>query len=545
MSGLLADDVKPGTSLFSSLLPLGRADFGPSVFSGGQKLDFSSDSGFLYFLDTTSTTGPSAKPVRIVAAAGAAKLRVIPKAGNSAFYPYLQQQAAATAPSGSNSGFYAGNDWLTLLDACAQGDGLAVDIFSLHPVETILDPGESLFIPPVDFSFGGALNKTQACKQPYNPTTPLFSVPLKKCPSSLIKLGRARRQSMLLELDSPFRISLAQAALKTLSLEELRLMQLLNENPSLQPTPQQVALGNKVIRYVVSSIQRISTDIDARTKVYRSLLIAPDSLKSSIDPLSYYELCAPKTCTWMETSRPTLLGGDGSDSTLFFSLDKLGAGAGAAMIVVYAIYLLFYIIGRALLFQSRARVKQEEGEPASASAGEGAGVARLSEEVTALRAALAQLKRQVERTEAQPQAPGAGPAAPSAQQGAAALTLRAEPPPSAAPLAGPAAAAPAAGAGGAEALHPGRVRLELPSAPSARPSATALEVAALVWRGGAGELPPHWDHKADSRGEVYFITPDSQSTWDDPRVDWLTCASLARRRALPQAPLPRWKRSPP
>ena len=74
---------------------------------------------------------------------------------------------------------------------------------------------------------------------------------------------------------------------------------------------------------------------------------------------------------------------------------------------------------------------------------------------------------------------------------------------------------------------------ERPTAPIVKPSATALEVAALVWKSGAGELPPHWDHDTDdSSGETYFITPDDQTTWDDPRENWLTCASWLKQYAI-------------
>ena len=64
---------------------------------------------------------------------------------------------------------------------------------------------------------------------------------------------------------------------------------------------------------------------------------------------------------------------------------------------------------------------------------------------------------------------------------------------------------------------------ERPSAAVGPPSSTAMEVAALVWKSGAGELPPHWDHEMDGSGDVYFITPDGKASWEDPRENWLTC----------------------
>jgi len=136
-SGLLSDDIKPGTSLFSSLLPFGRADFGPSSFLGGQKINDlgNGGDGFLYLLELLYPLVPSSQATQVVAAAGAAKLRITPKLGNRPFYPYMQQAGVDF--------LYAGNDWLTILDACALDDSLAVDIFSLFPVETALDPGLS------------------------------------------------------------------------------------------------------------------------------------------------------------------------------------------------------------------------------------------------------------------------------------------------------------------------------------------------------------------------------------------------------------------
>ncbi len=35
-----------------------------------------------------------------------------------------------------------------------------------------------------------------------------------------------------------------------------------------------------------------------------------------------------------------------------------------------------------------------------------------------------------------------------------------------------------------------------------------------------GELPPEWDHGLTAAGEYYYIKPNLETTWADPRVDF-------------------------
>ena len=42
-------------------------------------------------------------------------------------------------------------------------------------------------------------------------------------------------------------------------------------------------------------------------------------------------------------------------------------------------------------------------------------------------------------------------------------------------------------------------------------------MAAQLWDEGHGELPPQWDHEENEQGEVYFVTPSGEVTWEDPR----------------------------
>ena len=55
-----------------------------------------------------------------------------------------------------------------------------------------------------------------------------------------------------------------------------------------------------------------------------------------------------------------------------------------------------------------------------------------------------------------------------------------------------------------------------PDLPSAL-SQTSIDMAEEQWKDGHGELPPEWDYKETAGGEVYFVRPDGETTWDDPR----------------------------
>jgi len=47
--------------------------------------------------------------------------------------------------------------------------------------------------------------------------------------------------------------------------------------------------------------------------------------------------------------------------------------------------------------------------------------------------------------------------------------------------------------------------------------ALAQKVAKEQWEGGHGSLPPGWDYENDDDGDMYFIRPDGETQWEDPR----------------------------
>lgn len=292
-----------------------------------------------------------------------------------------------------------------------------------------------------------------------------------------------------------------------------------------------------------------STDLDTRTAIYRSLLIDPDSITYTLDPLAYYKRCAPKSCTWVETSKPTMLGGDGTPSILYNSLDKLGAGAGAAMILMYTVYLIINMIGRAYVYRSSAaRVKSVDeheggGAPgAVASAGDcgGAAMARLSEEDkelrAELRAALAQLKQQLERPEGRVQAQAQVQASPRADasapvtRAAAALTLRAEPVVAALP-AGWSRQGPSSDGRFWYVNSRGESQWDPPPPlPASAPVPLAAPVQ-VVNRGGAraNALPSGWTRAGPTaEGEYWYEGPNGESQWEPPAPVVSTAAASTR-----------------
>ena len=48
----------------------------------------------------------------------------------------------------------------------------------------------------------------------------------------------------------------------------------------------------------------------------------------------------------------------------------------------------------------------------------------------------------------------------------------------------------------------------------------ARAVAAAQWKEGAGELPPEWDFGQTPVGEYYYIKPNQETTWADPRIEF-------------------------
>ena len=52
---------------------------------------------------------------------------------------------------------------------------------------------------------------------------------------------------------------------------------------------------------------------------------------------------------------------------------------------------------------------------------------------------------------------------------------------------------------------------------SAAIMALAQKVAKEQWEGGHGSLPPGWDYENDDDGDMYFIRPDGETQWEDPR----------------------------
>ena len=57
----------------------------------------------------------------------------------------------------------------------------------------------------------------------------------------------------------------------------------------------------------------------------------------------------------------------------------------------------------------------------------------------------------------------------------------------------------------------------LPSGQQPGASGLAATMAAQMWKEGHGELPPQWDHEQTEEGEVYFVKPSGEVTWEDPR----------------------------
>jgi len=485
MYGGVSVPITKSSSLFSSPLPFGRADFGPKTFDGLYQVNLGLPENWLYLIRTR--TGPQS-----VAAAGMASLR-IGLSNTLALPTYPISQISRDL-----SEYIAGSDFLTVLDACANGDPMRVELHSLFPTR-------------VDVNF---LSEEKCCGKYAkknitgdNEPPPILTVPV-TCPASLVELGEKRRRSKLGRpvYESHLRVSVASLAEK-LSPSEKAILVAYGARRGVTPTAAEAPVLEKM-RYLFAAAQNVSegkgTDVQERAAVLGSLLIDPDSVIVTVDSLRYYAHCAPPLCTWIETSYRTF------GQALYAALDMLGGTSGAIMGFLFVLYMLMFLCARACVRQQRAQKggarvgaegsgKEAEGLDVG---GEKKGAVQLSKEMLALHAELAKMRGELREL-----------------RGAAG--------------GGAAAAQPAGEGGGGGASH-GLQLLEAPAAPLAQPSPRARSE-----RGGAAPaareplpraaLPSAapWRQLMDgSSGRPYWHNSDTgETTWEEP---------LPRPQSLPQ-----------
>ena len=246
MYGGVSAPITMSSSLFSSPLPFGRADFGPKTFDGLYQVNFGRPENWLYLI--SSRTGPQS-----VAAAGMASLRI----GLS------NTLALPTYPIFQNSRdpyeYIAGSDFLTVLDACANGAPMRVELHSLFPTR-------------VDVNF---LSEEKCCGKyaaimDYYEPPPILTVPV-TCPASLVELGEKRRRSKLGRpvYESHLRVSVASLVEK-LSPSEKAILVAYGARRGVTPTAAEAPVLEKM-GYLFAAAQNVSkgkgTDVQERAAV--------------------------------------------------------------------------------------------------------------------------------------------------------------------------------------------------------------------------------------------------------------------------------------
>jgi hypothetical protein len=289
--------------LFSNPLPFGRADFGPSgFFPEAGRLDVSGD--FFYLIADDGSR-------EMVASAGEARLRIsVPTLEGSFIYPKTFPEI-----SSSEASAFVRNDFITLLDACANNASLSVELLSWYPTYTpeaaSFQSETSSLYPGYPGSFNRtALNRERSCAKflPYAPRAPFITVPV-TCPTSLVELGKKRLASKLSTpaFDSHLRGSFESLVFSKLSAtERTRLISLIKRNASelfdtTSLSAADAALVNKSKSLLLAGFSE-PNDLRARASILSTLLIDSDSVNVTADPLKYYASCAPALCAWIETS---------------------------------------------------------------------------------------------------------------------------------------------------------------------------------------------------------------------------------------------------
>jgi hypothetical protein len=287
--------------LFSNPLPFGRADFGPSVFFPEYGRVDTLGGDFFYLIADDGSR-------EMVASAGEARLRIsVPTLEESFFYPKTFPEI-----SSSEASAFVRNDFITLLDACANNASLSVELLSWYPTYT---PEAASFQSVYSSFFQGsfnrtALNRERSCAKfsPYAPRAPFITVPV-TCPTSLVELGKKRLASKLSTpaFDSHLRGSFESLVFSKLSAtERTRLISLIKRNASelfdtTSLSAADATLVNKSKSLLLAGFSE-PNDLRARASILSTLLIDSDSVNVTADPLKYYASCAPALCAWIETS---------------------------------------------------------------------------------------------------------------------------------------------------------------------------------------------------------------------------------------------------
>ena len=272
--------VTPDDLAFSARLPFSRADF---LSLGGQ---------YYYVTSNASSTAPAPAldSTQYVQIMGQMRLMA---AGDSTLNPFLQYYRATPfrltpvgsfgppAPYAVNVGSYPiGDDFLSLLDACASGAALSVDVHNFRRAQQAPGSPNGSF-PFADMNYSGVCGLGE---QAGNASFPfgaaldapvLFSVPV-QCPRWLAWLGQARANSTYANISS---------------LKRATYSQMQNSSKGFS-----AALQDMLER----------SDFSDRADLLSTLFIRRGAANLTYNDLSHYSTCAPLTCTFTRVNARSL-----------------------------------------------------------------------------------------------------------------------------------------------------------------------------------------------------------------------------------------------
>jgi hypothetical protein len=268
-------NINPDDLSMSSRLPFSRADF---LSTGTQ----------FYYVTTTAfdPAPPSAlfsNPLQYVQVVGQSRLMA---AGDSTRNPALQFFRATPfrqlplgtygppAPYAVNVNSYPiGDDFISLLDACASGAALSIDVHNFRRVQDIGSPPGSF--PFANMSFSESCNLGASISNETLDAAVLFSVPV-QCPRWLTWLGQARANSSYAKVSS----------FKRRTYWEMR-----NSSQGFNAALQEMLE---------------QSDFSDRADLLSTLFIRRDSANFTHSDLNHYKTCAPSTCTFTRVKARTL-----------------------------------------------------------------------------------------------------------------------------------------------------------------------------------------------------------------------------------------------
>lgn len=315
-------ELSDGDFILSSRLPFVRAS------------TLLRSSGFFYVpLTRSSNTIP-----RWVTPFGGALRAVVLNVSRQGDFPFSIMNRLNTDPPwvpGVSNWLAVGDDTLTLMDACASGLPIAVDIFSLEPmgarpgyqdVGAFPDPWPEIF---ENLTLAGGAQGFCSRSRPH-PTT---RIPL-QCPSIYTYMGKARRLSSYFRYNSSYRMPLdsylaAFVNNATAAAGDLTDCFSLDTLPGLNA--QQRAFCDRVS----------SGDLQDRIDLLRFLMFDSAGPNFATIPQAHYASCRPSSCTYTSIRPRTadelsleavgIYGGNVSAilsgfSFLAFTLSALGLG---------------------------------------------------------------------------------------------------------------------------------------------------------------------------------------------------------------------------